>query len=211
MIFYDCNTAPSPRRVRMFIQEKKINIETKNVDLRNSEQMEDWFSKINPRNTVPVLVSKENNIFYHSLSICVYLEQEFPEINLLGSTNEEKGQIINFINDVESNLFIAIADCLRNTSKAMKNRAITGPKNYEQIPELAIRGRERVKSYFEILNHQLSGKSFLCSDRFTAADIWAFVAVDFTRAIKEPIPGLMTGLTDWYERVSKRDSAQLKL
>ena len=45
MIFYDCNTAPSPRRVRMFIQEKKINIETKNVDLRNSEQMEDWFSK----------------------------------------------------------------------------------------------------------------------------------------------------------------------
>ena len=64
MIFYDCNTAPSPRRVRMFIQEKKINIETKNVDLRNSEQMEDWFSKLNPRNTVPVLVSKENNIFY---------------------------------------------------------------------------------------------------------------------------------------------------
>ena len=81
MIFYDCNTAPSPRRVRMFIQEKKIDIETKNVDLRNSEQMEDWFSKINPRNTVPVLVSKENNIFYHSLSICVYLEQEFPEIH----------------------------------------------------------------------------------------------------------------------------------
>ena len=93
----------------------------------------------------------------------------------------------------------------------MKNRAITGPKNYEQIPELAVRGRERVKSYFEILNHQLSGKSFLCSDRFTAADIWAFVAVDFTRAIKEPIPDLMTGLRDWYERVSKRDSAQLKL
>ena len=43
------------------------------------------------------------------------------------------------------------------------------------------------------------------------ADIWAFVAVDFTRAIKEPIPDLMTGLRDWYERVSKRDSAQLKL
>ena len=173
--------------------------------------MEDWFSKINPRNTVPVLVSKENNIFYHSLSICVYLEQEFPKINLLGSTNEEKGQIINLINDVESNLFLAIADCLRNTSKAMKNRAITGPKNYEQIPELAVRGRERVKSYFEILNQQLNGKSFLCSDRFTAADIWAFVAVDFTRAIKEPIPDLMTGLKDWYERVSKRESAQLKL
>ena len=211
MIFYDCATAPSPRRVRMFIKEKEINIETKNVDLRNSEQLEDWFSVINPRNTVPALVSKKNNIFFHSLSICVYLEQEFPNINLLGHTSEEKGKIVNLINDVESNLFIAIADCLRNTSKAMKNRAITGPKNFEQIPELAVRGRERVKSYFDILNQQLNGKSFLCFDRFTAADIWAFVAVDFTRAIKEPIPVYMTGLKDWYEKVAKRDSAQLNL
>ncbi|MFL2793745.1 MAG: glutathione S-transferase family protein [Paracoccaceae bacterium] len=211
MIFYDCNTAPSPRRVRMFIQEKKLDIETKNVDLRRSEQLEDWFSAINPRNTVPVLVSKENNTFFHSLSICVYLEHEFPDINLLGRTNEEKGQILNLINDIESNLFTAIADCLRNSSKAMKNRAITGPRNFEQIPELAIRGRERVKSYFDILNQQLNGRSFLCSDRFTAADIWAFVAVDFTRAIKEPIPDCMIGLKDWYERVAKRDSAQLKL
>ena len=211
MIFYDCNTAPSPRRVRMFIQEKKINIETKNVDLRNSEQLEDWFSAINPRNTVPVLVSKENNIFFHSLSICVYLEKEYPDTNLLGDTNEEIGKILNIINDIESNLFTAIADCLRNTSKAMKNRAITGPKNFQQIPELAIRGRERVKSYFGILDQQLNGESFLCSDRFTAADIWAFVAIDFTRAIKEPIPDHMTGLKDWYERVAKRDSAQLKL
>ena len=211
MIFYDCNTAPSPRRVRMFIHEKKINIETKNVDLRNSEQLEDWFSKINPRNTVPVLVSRENNIFFHSLSICLYLEQEFPEINLLGTTSEEKGQILNSINDIESNLFTAIADCLRNTSKAMKSRAITGPQNFEQIPELATRGRERVKSYFDILNQQLNGKSFLCLDRFSAADIWAFVAVDFTRAIKEPIPDFMNGLKVWYENISKRDSAQLKL
>ncbi|MDC3107763.1 glutathione S-transferase family protein [Paracoccaceae bacterium] len=210
MIFYDCNTAPSPRRVRMFIQEKKIIIETKNVDLRNSEQLEDWFSTINPRNTVPVLVSKDNNIFFHSLSICVYLEKEFPNINLLGDNNEEVGEILNIINDIESNLFTAISDCLRNTSKAMKNRAITGPKNFEQIPELAIRGRERVKSYFGILDQQLNGKSFLCSDRFTAADIWAFVAIDFTRAIKEPIPDCMTGLKDWYERIAKRDSAQLK-
>ena len=63
MIFYDCNTAPSLEGLGCSFQEK-INIETKNVDLRHSEQLEDWFSAINPRNTVPVLVSKENNIFF---------------------------------------------------------------------------------------------------------------------------------------------------
>ena len=94
MIFYDCNTAPSPRRVRMFIQEKKINIETKNVDLRNSEQMEDWFSKINPRNTVPVLVSKENNIFYELIGKTQkkYLEIEDEmkfDVNYLSKINNQ--------------------------------------------------------------------------------------------------------------------------
>ncbi len=211
MKFYDCLTAPSPRRVRMFINEKKLKIETINLDLRKSEQMEKWFSDINPRNTVPTFVTREGNILFHSLSICIYLEEVFEEINLLGKTAEEKGIIINSINDIESNLFSAIADCLRNSSKAMENRAITGPDNFEQIPELAERGRARVKSYFNVLENHLSEKSFMCIDRFTAADIWAFVAVDFTRAIKEPIPNELGALKFWYSEISKRDSAELNL
>ena len=82
MKFYDCPTAPSPRRVRMFINEKKLEIETINLDLRKSEQMEKWFSDINPRNTVPAFVTREGNILFHSLSICIYLEEVFEEINL---------------------------------------------------------------------------------------------------------------------------------
>ncbi len=211
MKFYDCPTAPSPRRVRMFINEKKLEIETINLDLRKSEQMEKWFSDINPRNTVPAFVTREGNILFHSLSICVYLEQVFEEINLLGDTAEEQALIINSINDVESNLFSAIADCLRNSSKAMENRAITGPDNFGQISELAERGRARVKSYFKVLENHLRGKSFMCVNRFTAEDIWAFVAVDFTRAIKEPIPDGFGELRSWYTEISKRDSAELNL
>ena len=211
MKFYDCPTAPSPRRVRMFINEKKLEIETINLDLRKSEQMEKWFSDINPRNTVPAFVTRDGNILFHSISICVYLEQVFEENNLLGETAEEQALIINSINDVESNLFSAIADCLRNSSKAMKNRAITGPDNFGQIPDLAERGRARVRSYFKVLENQLRGKSYMCIDRFTAADIWAFVAVDFTRAIKEPIPNELGALKFWYSEISKRDSAELNL
>ena len=211
MKFYDCATAPSPRRVRMFINEKKLKIETINVNLRNSEQMEDWFSDINPRNTVPTFITKEGNVLFHSLSICIYLEEIFKDINLLGETGEEKGAILNAINDVEHNLFSAIADCLRNTSKAMKDRAITGPENFEQIPQLAERGRARVKSYFKVLDDHLRGRPYMCIERFTAADIWAFVAVDFTRVIKEPIPNNFEALKAWYSEISKRNSAELNL
>ncbi len=56
MKFYDCQTAPSPRRARMFIAEKGLDIETVEIDIRNQEQLSDEFKAINPYCTVPVLV-----------------------------------------------------------------------------------------------------------------------------------------------------------
>ena len=49
MKFYDCRTAPSPRRVRIFIAEKGIEIETIEVDLGSKEQLSSEFKKINPK------------------------------------------------------------------------------------------------------------------------------------------------------------------
>ena len=55
MKFYDCTTAPSPRRVRIFLAEKGINVPTVQVDLRNNEQLTPAFRAINPDATVPSL------------------------------------------------------------------------------------------------------------------------------------------------------------
>ena len=52
MIFYDCSTAPSPRRARMFIAEKGLDIETRQVDLGKGEQLSPSFLQINPLATV---------------------------------------------------------------------------------------------------------------------------------------------------------------
>jgi hypothetical protein len=48
MKFYYCTTAPSPRRVRIFIAEKGIAVPTIQVDLRNGEQFSPAFRAINP-------------------------------------------------------------------------------------------------------------------------------------------------------------------
>ena len=55
MKFYDCKTAPSPRRVRMFMAEKGIEIETVQVDLGGGEQFGDAYRAINPDQPVEVL------------------------------------------------------------------------------------------------------------------------------------------------------------
>ena len=55
MKFYDCSTAPSPRRVRIFLAEKGLDIETVQIDLGAGEQFSETFRKINPDCAVPAL------------------------------------------------------------------------------------------------------------------------------------------------------------
>jgi glutathione S-transferase len=53
--FYDCTTAPSPRRVRILLAEKGIAVPTVQVNLRDGEQFSAAFRAVNPDGTVPVL------------------------------------------------------------------------------------------------------------------------------------------------------------
>ena len=78
MKFYDCETAPSPRRVRIFLAEKGVDIPTVQVDLRKQEQLKAAFRKVNPRCTVPVLELDDGTCLTDTLAICFYLESIFP-------------------------------------------------------------------------------------------------------------------------------------
>ena len=74
MKFYDCGTAPSPRRVRIFIAEKGIEIETVEVDLAAGEQFSEAFRKLNPDCVVPVLELDDGSSLTEVMGICRYLE-----------------------------------------------------------------------------------------------------------------------------------------
>jgi len=73
MRFYDCTPAPSPRRARIFIAEKGLEIETIQIDLRGGEQMTPEFRIINPRCTVPVLVLDDGTAITENAGIASYL------------------------------------------------------------------------------------------------------------------------------------------
>ena len=68
MKFYDCKTAPSPRRVRIFMAEKGIEIETVLVDLTIGEQFGDEYRAINPDCVVPALQLDDGRCLKHHCS-----------------------------------------------------------------------------------------------------------------------------------------------
>ncbi|PJK27950.1 glutathione S-transferase family protein [Minwuia thermotolerans] len=209
MQFYDCATAPSPRRARIFIAEKGLDVPTTQVDVGKAEQLGDDFLKINPRGTVPVLMTDEGVALTENLAIAAYLEAKHPEPVLMGNSDIERAEVLQWAAIAESHGFQAVAEALRNTNPHMKGRALPGPDNYDQIPELGERGLTRTKRYFEILDRRLEGREWLVGGGLTYADITAFVCADFARIIKMRVPEELGNLHGWYTKMKERPSAGL--
>ncbi|TCL08220.1 glutathione S-transferase [Shimia isoporae] len=209
MIFYDCATAPSPRRARMLIAEKGIEVETRQVDLRNDAHRQPEFLAINPNGTVPVLVTEEGTVLSENIAIAGYLEAAFPEPPMMGMTPDEKGKILMWNAICEFHAGMAIAEALRNSTPALKGRALPGAVDYEQIPALAERGILRLSRFFETLETRLNESAYLAGDAFSMADITGFVFCDFARIVKQGIPEENTASRAWFDTIKARPSAGL--
>ena len=209
MKFFDCKTAPSPRRVRIFIAEKGIAVETVPVDLRSKEQLDPDFRSINPHCTVPVLELDDGTRLTTTAGIWRYLEAAYPDPALMGETPKQRGVISDLQWHIEMNGFMAMAEYLRNSTPAMKGRALTGPHDYEQIPELAERGKLRVQRFLEEIDQIIANKPYVAGDRFSIADIDLLVFIDFAIWRKLSLPEKATNARRWYDAVRARPSAQL--
>ena len=209
MKFFDCKTAPSPRRVRIFIAEKSIAVETILVDLRSKEQLGVEFKTINPHCTVPVLELDDGARLTTTAGIWRYLEATYPDPPLMGETPQQRGIIADLQWHIEMNGFMAMAEFFRNSAPAMKGRALTGPHDYDQIPELADRGKLRVQRFLEEIDQVIGDKPYVAGDRFSVADIDLLVLIDFSAWRKLSLPAGATNARRWYEAVRARPSAQL--
>ena len=209
MLFYDCATAPNPRRARMFIAEKGLEIETRQISMIKNEQLSPEFLAVNPRGTIPVLVTEAGTTLTENLAIATYLEEMFPEIPLMGRDVEEKALVLNWNTIAEQQGAAPIGEALRNGNPHMKDRALPGPVNFEQIPALAERGLLRIGLFFDLLEERLQASPYVALDYFTFADITTFVFVDFARVVKMRIPQHCPATQAWYDAIKARPCAQL--
>jgi glutathione S-transferase len=206
---YQSSGSPNSRRVRIFLAEKDMQVEIVPVDLGAKEQFSDAYRAINPRLQVPALLLDNGVSIAEVPAIWRYLEQISPSKPLLGVTAEEQGVIAMWERRIELDGFAAVMEAVRNTVPGLKGRALSGPHLYEQIPALAERSRQRIANFYNDLNARLEESNYVAGDSFSAADITAFVTVDFaTGGAKLPIPEAHTATRRWYEQVAARPSAK---
>jgi len=206
LTLYDFEMAPSPRRARILLAEKGVPFTAIQVDLRQQEQLGDAFRAINPRCTVPALRLEDGSILTDNAGIAAYLEATYPEPPMMGRTALERAEVASWNARIEMDGFMAIAEALRNSAPAMKDRALTGAVNYAQIPELAQRGLARAQQFFVELDAHLAEREFIATERFSLADITAVVALDFARVVRFKPGDHHPNLMRWRKAMGERPS-----
>lgn len=200
MQIIEARGAPNPRRVRIFVAEKGLDIPYKGIDLLAGEHRQDWFTKLNPYGGVPVLVFDNGESLSETVAICRYLEALYPDPPLFGSGPLDAARIEMWNRRMEFSVFGPVAQVFRHTHPRLA--ALESP----QLPEWAEVNRKRARQGLERLNNQLATSEFVTGSTYTIADITAFVGVAFLKPARLPWPEDLEHLNRWFEAVKARES-----
>jgi glutathione S-transferase len=205
MKLYICSGAPSPERVTAFLRAKQIELELIEVDLRNGEHMTAAFQRLNPMCTVPVLQLDDGDTLWDTCAIRGYLEALHPQPALLGADARERAEVAMWEHWVVINGLHAVMNAFRNAAPGFAMRALPGPHDFAQMPELAARDRQRFAYFLADLDQRLQQHQWIAGDGFSVVDIDARITIDFARrAIKLEADAGLKNLQRWYDALSAR-------
>lgn len=209
MKLYDFSLAPNPKRVRMFLAEKGLDIPMVQVNLRELEQFEDGFQSVSTHSVVPVLELDDGTRIGESVAICRYIEAIHPEPPLLGTTPTEIGVIEMWNRRCEIEGFQACGEAVRNSAPMFEGRGLGGarPGEVPQISALVERGTASAQRFFKKLEVQLADNTFVAGERLSIADITAYMAIEFGQRAGISVPNELTNVHRWYDAMAARPSA----
>lgn len=202
MLLYNASFAPNPRRVRIFLAEKGVEIPMRDVALAALEQKQEDFRKINPLQTVPALVLDDGEVLTESVAICRYFERLHPEPPLFGVSAHDEAFVEMWQRRVEFGLLATVGMAFRHSHPRMAQ--MENP----QLPEFAEVQRGRAERFLRFLDSELALRRYIAGNAFTIADITALAAVDLTPFARIDIPAELTHVARWREEVSNRPSAK---
>ncbi len=202
MKILETRLAPNPRRVRIFLAEKGIEVPFEQVDLMKGDLKTDAFTKLNKLQRVPVMVLDDGTSICESMAICRYFEELQPSPALFGTGPLGRAQVEMWQRRMELGLLNSIASAFRHLHPAMASL---------EVPQVAAWGeanKPRALEMLQLLDEQLGANRYVAGDAYSVADITAMVAIDFMKPARVMRPEGLANLERWYGEVSSRPSAK---
>lgn len=193
--------APNPRRVRIFLAEKGIDLPETPIDILKREHKSDEHKARNSLGQVPTLVLDDGTAISETVAICRYFEETHPEPPMFGTTAVEKALVDMWVRRVELTVMMPVANFWRH-AHPFTARLLTQHKEFGESNRETWAGAQRW------LDRELEGREFLVTDRYTIADICLLSTVDFAEWIGLPLDEKNANLGAWRERAAARPSAK---
>lgn len=202
MKLFDGGKAPNPRRVRVFLAEKGIEVPLIGVDMGAMEHRGDAVTTRNPLQRLPVLELDDGTVLTESIAICRYFEELHPEPALFGRGALGKALVEMWQRRMELNLMFCVAQAFRHIHPAMKEWEVP------QIPEWGEANKPKALQFLRILDSELADREFVAGDEYSVADITGMIAIDFMKPARIPVPDEFANVLRWHRAMASRPSAQ---
>lgn len=208
MKIYDWHFAPNPRRVRMYLAEKGIDVAYEEVGTPELRLKTEYLARYPEHALVPLLELDDGTCISEAMAICRYFEELHPEPALMGVGAKDKALVEMWERKATEGM-LSMSEVLRNTETKFVDRSLPGypDRVLKQIPGLVERGKARLGRFFQTFDKQLAANRYVTGDRFTVADVTAFCLVDFLAVIGQPAPAETANITRWHAEVAERPSA----
>ena len=201
MLVYDAKS-PAPRCLRMFLLEKRLLLPAETVDVFAGENRQSAFLAVNPAGQTPALRCNDGSTLGEAVAIAEYLEELHPSPALIGSTPADRAQTRQWWRRVELNIteFIHNAYHYAEGLPRFESRIPVAPEAADGLKRIA-------QDRLAWLDAMFGSGPYLCGQRFTVADIWLYVWLDFGQSVNQPFDHALPHIGPWFERVGARDSA----
>jgi glutathione S-transferase len=201
MILHDLTAGMHPRRVRIFLAEKGVSIERREVDAASGANATPEFIRLNPLGKLPVLELDDGSTICESLAICRYVEALYPDPPLMGRTPRESAHVEMWTLRIDHALSQMIALTFVHSSEFYRGRV-------QQIPEVASWSRDRALTTMAWLDRELAARRCIAGEDYSMADIVAQCAFVLGKAVGLRIPPEMSELSRWFAEVTARPTAR---
>ena len=188
--------APNPRRVRIFLAEKGINLPETTVDMRKREHKSTDYRAKNSLGQIPTLELDDGATISETVAICRYFEETNPEPPLFGRTALEKAHVDMWVRRVEFVLMTPVGNFWRHAH----------PYTAALLTQFKDFGESNREAYASAL--KWLDRDFIAGHDYTIADICALSTVDFATWIGLEMNPEHANLAAWHQRVTARPSAQ---
>ncbi len=201
MQFYT-SIGPNPKTVRMFMAEKGVELPKVKVDLMAGENRKEPYLSKNPAGQTPALELDDGTVLTEITAICEYLDEVSPGPSLIGSTPEERANTRMWVRRIDLNIVEPMAQGFRYAEGLPLFQS-----RMRCIPQAAADLKEIAKEKLAWLDGLIAGRSFICGDKLTLADILLFAFLEFGATVGQPFDPGLANVTAWFGRMKERPSA----